>query len=156
MLDYVKMLRARIGNAKILIPGVRALLFDPAGRVLLEKQAHFGSWALPHGCVDLGESAYEALVREVGEETGLSVLEADPFGLYSDPRYSVTYPNGDQVQTFTVAFLVREWTGDLRCDGDEVAALDFFPLDALPEPLYPIHVETLQDYHKYDGKFIMK
>jgi 8-oxo-dGTP pyrophosphatase MutT (NUDIX family) len=73
------------------------------------------------------------------EETGLDVLRARAFGLYSDPKYSVTYPNGDEVQTFTVAFLVEEWRGELRVDDDEVTALRFFPLDALPNPIYPIH-----------------
>lgn len=156
MLDYIKNLRRLIGHTKIIVPGVRALIFDAQGAVLLEKQAHFGSWALPHGCVDLGESALEALIREVHEETGLSVTRAEPFGLYSDPKYSVTYPNGDEVQTFTVAFLVTQWSGTLRIDGDEVAELGFFPLDALPAPLYPIHVETIDDFRTGDRTFIVK
>jgi ADP-ribose pyrophosphatase YjhB (NUDIX family) len=155
-LDYIKFLRGKIGNAKILVPGVRALIFDESGALLLEKQAHFGSWALPHGCVDLGESAFDALRREVKEETGLEIVRAEPFGLYSDPRYSVTYPNGDQVQTFTIAFLVKAWKGDLRGDGDEVSELGFFPLGGLPEPIYPIHTETIDDYRTFDGKFIVK
>ena len=50
--------------------------------------------------MDVGESAYAALVREVREETGIAIVHADPFGLYSDPRYSVTYPNGDEVQKY--------------------------------------------------------
>ncbi len=156
MLDYIANVRAKIGNDKIIVPGIRALIFDDAGALLLEKQAHFGSWALPHGCVDLGESALQALHREVKEETGLSVLRAQPFGLYSDPKYSVVYPNGDQVQTFTVAFLVTSWTGQLQIDGDEVAELRVFALDRLPEPLYPIHVETINDYRRFDGTFILK
>jgi len=156
MLDYIKDLRRRIGPAKIIVPGVRALLFDTHGAVLLEKQAHFGSWALPHGCVDLGESAADALKREVYEETGLSVIRAEPFGLYSDPKYSVTYPNGDEVQTFTIAFVVQEWSGTLRIDGDEVSELGFFPLDLLPTPLYPIHVETIEDHRTHGHGFIAK
>jgi 8-oxo-dGTP pyrophosphatase MutT (NUDIX family) len=35
--------------------------------------------------VELGESASEALAREVLEETGLCVVRATPFGIYSDP-----------------------------------------------------------------------
>ncbi|WP_447980611.1 NUDIX hydrolase [Candidatus Nitrospira bockiana] len=158
MLDYVKNLRRMIGNTKIVLPGVRALLFNDRGEVLLEKQAHFGSWALPHGCVDVGESVFEALKREVEEETGLIVEEAEPFGLYTDPKYSVTYPNGDQVQTFTVAFRVTRWTGRLRPDGDEVNDLAFFPLTRLPEPVYPIHVDTIEDYRRMqsNGTFVLR
>src|SRR6185295_1575756 len=145
-----------VGHNKIIIPGVRALMFDTRGALLLERQAHFGSWALPHGCIDLDESALAALIREVHEETGLTVLRAEPFGLYSDPKYSVTYPNGDEVQTLTIAFRVTEWSGTPRIDGDEVAELGFFPLDALPAPLYPIHVETIEDFRTWDNTFIVK
>jgi 8-oxo-dGTP pyrophosphatase MutT (NUDIX family) len=146
MLDYIKTLRSLIGNTKIIIPGVRALILNDRGDVLLQKQTLFGSWALPHGCVDVGESVLQALEREVREETGLVVVRAVPFGLYTDPKYSVTYPNGDQVQTFTVAFLVDEWTGEPHPDGDESTDLGFFGLDDLPEPIYPIHVDTIRDF----------
>ena len=156
MLDYIGNLRRMIGNTKIIVPGVRALLLNERGELLLEEQRVFGSWALPHGCVDLGESALDALKREVKEETGLEVQRASPFGIYTDPKYSVTYPNGDEVQTFTIAFLVEEWRGTLRADGDEVAALGFFPLAALPHPIYPIHVETIDDFRTADRAFVVK
>lgn len=156
MRDYIRHLRSLIGNTRIIVPGVRALIFRSDGALLLERQRHFGSWALPHGCVDLGESAYDALRREVREETGVSVLEAEPFGLYTDPRYSVTYPNGDQVQTFTVAFRVGRWEGNPRPACEEVEEVGFFALDALPQPLYPIHVETIADYRAFDGKFVLR
>jgi ADP-ribose pyrophosphatase YjhB (NUDIX family) len=156
MLDYVKTLRRRVGTMKVVLPGVRALILNERNELLFEKQSLFGSWALPHGCVDVGESVVDALKREVKEETGLAVIRAEPFGVYTDPSYSVTYPNGDQVQTFTVAFLVREWSGDLRPDGNEVSSLAFFPIDAIPEPVYPIHRDTLVDYRTFDGRFIVK
>lgn len=156
MLDYIRFVRDRIGHAKILVPGIRALIFDANENLLLERQTTFGSWALPHGCIDVGESALDALKREVKEETGLSIQRAEPFGLYSDPKYSVTYPNGDEVQTFTIAFLVKEWSGELTLDGDEVSELGFFPLNKLPADLYPIHIETIVDYRSFDGKFIVK
>ena len=156
MHDYIRTLRSKIGNMKVVIPGIRALIFDDRGALLLEKQSLFGSWALPHGCLDVGESILDALRREVKEETGLDVLRADPFGIYSDPKYSVTYPNGDEVQTLTMAFLVKEWSGDLRADDHEVTELGFFPLDALPSPIYPIHVDTIVDYQASAGAFIVK
>jgi hypothetical protein len=68
----------------------------------------------------------------------------------------VTYPNGDEVQTLTIAFRVTEWSGIPRIDGDEVAELGFFPLVALPAPLYPIHVETIEDFRTWDNTFIVK
>lgn len=156
MLDYIRTLRGMIGHTKIIIPGVRALIFNPRGEVLLQKQTVFGSWSLPHGCVDVGESVLDALKREVKEETGLSVIDAVPFGLYTDPAYSVTYPNGDEVQTFSVVFVVRHWSGEPTPDGDEATELGFFPLDRLPTPMYRIHVDTLDDYRSEPQGFVLK
>src|SRR6185436_19625997 len=99
MHEYIKTLRSMIGNMKVIVPGVRALIFDDRGALLMQKQAVFGSWALPHGCIDVGEGLVDALKREIKEETGLTVIGAKPFGIYADPKYSVTYPNGDEVQT---------------------------------------------------------
>jgi 8-oxo-dGTP pyrophosphatase MutT (NUDIX family) len=156
MLDYIQTLRSMIGHTRIIVPGVRALLFNDAGEILLEQQRWFDSWALPHGCVDLGESALGALKREVKEETGLDVIRAEPFGMYTDPIYSVIYPNGDEVQTFTIAFLVTEWAGKLLAEAEEVSALRFFPLDGLPASLYPIHIDTIEDFRRHEHGFITK
>lgn len=156
MLDYIRGLREKIGNAKIIVPGVRTLVFDGSGALLLGRQAAFGSWSLPHGCVDLGESALEAAVRETREEVGISILRAELFGIYTDPRYSVTYPNGDQVQTFTIAFVARQWEGTPRADGCEIAEVGFFPLDRLPRPIYPIHADTIDDWARHEGGVVVR
>jgi ADP-ribose pyrophosphatase YjhB (NUDIX family) len=93
MLDYIRTLRSKIGTMKILVPGVRTLIFDDAGRVLLGRQRLFGSWSLPHGCVDVGESALDAAIRETEEEVGVRIEQGRLFGVYTDPKYSVEYPN---------------------------------------------------------------
>jgi len=46
------------------------------GRLALVRRAHepgAGRWSLPGGRVEAGETLYEAVVREVAEETGLAV-----------------------------------------------------------------------------------
>lgn len=51
-----------------------ALLFtDPSDRVLLVEPAYKDYWELPGGAVEADESPYEAAVRELKEELGLSV-----------------------------------------------------------------------------------
>ncbi len=156
MLDYIQNLRSRVGNSRIIVPGVRTLVLDGEGRLLLEKQRVLRSWALPHGCVDLGESALEAAIRETEEEVGISILEADLFGIYTDPKYSVVYPNGDEVQTFTIAFRARRWHGVPRPDGEEVSEVGFFAPDALPEPIYPVHVDTIDDFRRPGGSVFVR
>jgi ADP-ribose pyrophosphatase YjhB (NUDIX family) len=155
-MGYIQELRALIGQRPIIAPGVRAVIRDERGHVLLMRRSDFGYWSLPGGGVELGQSARETLEREVREEVGLEVIGATAFALYTNPRDSVTYPNGDQVQLFALAFLVDEWSGEPRADGDESLEVAFFPPDRLPE-FHPPHRQTLIDMQAYlaNGQFIV-
>jgi len=57
---------------------VRLLLFNDAGEVLLLQRSYSsktnpGTWELPGGKIDSGEKFDTAILREMQEETGLSV-----------------------------------------------------------------------------------
>lgn len=58
------------------IPCVGAVVFDDEGRLLLIRRGHApaaGLWSIPGGRVEPGETAQQAVVREVLEETGLHI-----------------------------------------------------------------------------------
>jgi len=55
---------------------VGAIIKDGSGRLLLIQRGHdpeAGCWSLPGGRVEAGETDGQALIREVREETGLTV-----------------------------------------------------------------------------------
>jgi ADP-ribose pyrophosphatase YjhB (NUDIX family) len=59
-------------------PTVGALIFDPAGRLLLIRSHKWrGKYAVPGGHVELGERLVDALAREAREETGLDVRDPE-------------------------------------------------------------------------------
>jgi 8-oxo-dGTP pyrophosphatase MutT (NUDIX family) len=67
--------------------GVRVAAFDDQGQVLLLRHSYRPGWHLPGGGVDLGESAVDAAVRELREETGCTALETpELFGFYFNPK----------------------------------------------------------------------
>lgn len=153
--SYVAALRAHVGSRCLFLPGVRALILNARGDVLLQRRTDMVCWGLPGGSLELEDDALGALRREVMEETGLEVLRAEPMALYSGPGERFCYPNGDEVQPFAVAFLVWAWRGVPRADGAEGSELRFWPLDALPEDLVPIHARTLEDLRHYQGRFMI-
>jgi len=68
-----------------IVTGVIAAVTDPAGRVLFIKQQRgpfAGAWLCPGGGIEPGETATDAVVREVYEETGITVQEPVFVGVY--------------------------------------------------------------------------
>ena len=74
-------------------PAVKAIIQN-GEKFLVIKQAFAGKtvWDLPGGRVDYGESPYDTLVREVMEETHLSINIVKPIGFFWFFRF-----DGDQV-----------------------------------------------------------
>lgn len=154
-MSYVSEIRAKVGTGMIFNPGVRAIILNEKKEVLLQQRTDMLHWCLPSGGVELGETALDALCREIFEETSLTVVEAEPMALYSGPEQQFEYPNGDQIQGFAVAFIIRKWTGIPCADGEEGSEVRFWSLDCLPENLVKRHLEVLRDFQRYKGKFIL-
>lgn len=66
--------RVRMGFWRITRPrafGVHALVYDKAGRLFLVRHSYAKGWRLPGGGVKRGETAEQAVLRELREEIGL-------------------------------------------------------------------------------------
>ena len=121
----------------MLYPGTNAVLIED-GKILLHRRADNGTWALPGGRMEVGESAEECAVRETQEETGIEVRVKRLVGVYSDPgSYSIMrYPDGALIHFLIVLYEVERTGGDIAVS-HESTAVQFFPVTALPEPLAP-------------------
>jgi 8-oxo-dGTP pyrophosphatase MutT (NUDIX family) len=125
-------MREKIGHDLLMMIGVAAVIVNDAGEVLLQLRSDTHQWGLPGGAVDPGEEPADALVREVYEETGLTVLPERIVGVYSGPEYQFTYPNGDQVCVMNITFACRPVEGTPTVNDDESLEVRYFPVDALP------------------------
>jgi ADP-ribose pyrophosphatase YjhB (NUDIX family) len=128
-------------------PGVSAVVFDSDGRVLLHRRTDNGLWSLPGGAVEYGEAVTEALVREVREETGLTVTVRRLVGVYSHPDLGqiVTYPDGNVIHFVSLCFeCVPAGAGELALS-DESSAVAWFDPARLPSALMPLHRVRVAD-----------
>jgi 8-oxo-dGTP pyrophosphatase MutT (NUDIX family) len=64
--------------------GAEAAIFDDAGLLLLIRRAGDGTWALPGGICEVGESPAATAVREVREELGIDVETSHLVGVYDN------------------------------------------------------------------------
>jgi 8-oxo-dGTP diphosphatase len=65
------------------------VVFDGRGRALLVRRANppfKGSYALPGGFVEIGETVETACRRELLEETGVIARRLKLVGVYADPH----------------------------------------------------------------------
>ena len=134
-----------VSKARQLRPSVAAIITNDDGHVLLQRRSDNGLWGLPGGGVEIGESVSTAIVREVREETGLTVQIARLVGVYSDPRFQVVrYADGNVVHYINTLFVCRIVGGTLQtCE--ETLDLQFFDPAHLPEGMLLSHRIRVQD-----------
>ena len=138
--DYIKRIRAKIGQDLLLLPGVTAVVVNQRDEILLQLRRDTQTWAPPSGGVEPGETAAAAAIREVFEETGIDVAPERVLAVLSGRDYVVTYPNGDQLATVTTVFRCQpSETAAPRVNDDESLDIRYFPRAALPDNMLPRH-----------------
>ena len=114
---------------------VGVLFNEDRSQVLLIKRRDVPVWVIPGGGIDLGETPEAAIIREFFQETGLTVDIKRKVAFYT-PINRLSYP--------THLFECTIVKGKLTT-GDETQGIDFFPLTKLPEPIFFIHQDWIEE-----------
>ena len=131
-------------------------LIERDGALLLERRADDGTWSLVGGALEPDESVVDALRREVSEETGLSALGIELFGIFSDPRRIVGYADGNVYRVLAIAFRVEVDDGVPRAS-EESYEVRFVPRgELLALDLTPAHRPIVERYLAGPQKIVVE
>jgi ADP-ribose pyrophosphatase YjhB (NUDIX family) len=112
--------------ARGLTLGVRAVVTNDAGKVLMVQHTYIKGWYLPGGGVERRETAEDAVVRELQEEAGVHALSRPR--LVSAHSNEVLHP-GDHV----LVYRVEAWEPCGSDSAGEIHAVGWFDPADLPE-----------------------
>lgn len=106
-----------------------------------------GEWSLPGGKLEWGETIEQGAIREVKEETGITIR---------NPRVISVHNCKNQYAHFlTVGLTASEWEGEAQVmEPDEMTEWGWFDIKNLPSPRYFPSFEVIENYLR--RKFYIK
>ena len=141
----------RVGQNGTIRVGCSAVIFHKnRDKILLTRREDNNQWCLPGGGMEPGESASEACVREVEEETGLQVTINRLIGVYTTPHELIVYQDGNKFQLVALCFEAEIVGGELRlsCETTEYGYFSYQEIQELD--LLLNHTQRIKD--AYSGE----
>jgi len=135
----IRLLHAYFRLARGLTFGVRGAVLNDRGEVFLVRHGYIPGWYLPGGGVEVGETMWQALERELAEEGNIRI-EGTP------ALHGVFFNGGISRRDHVAVFVIRSFVVEgARRPDLEIAEAGFFPLDGLPEGTTPATRRRLEE-----------
>ena len=130
--------------------GCGVMVFNPDGKLLLglrnydkdtaDSDHHEeGTWTMPGGNIESGETFEEAGIREAKEETGIDVRNLEVICVQTDMNEHAHY--------ISVGLVAREFEGVPRpMEPEQIMAWRWFDLNDLPKNIFSPSRKTIDCY----------
>ena len=130
--------------------GVRCIIHDGAGSVMLVRHTYVSGWHLPGGGVNVGETCEAALIREVAEESNMD-LTGKPvlFGVYLN---SLVSARDHVILYISDSCNYKEGLSSTRL---EIAESRMFKLTELPISIDPSTLKRLDEWRGVTAKALI-
>src|SRR5256885_17168514 len=96
MSEHLLRIREKVGHDLLILPSAAVAILDDQGRILLGLHSDRSLWVMHGGLIEPGEVPADGAVREVWEETGLTVDLTGVLGVFGGEKLVVHYSNGDR------------------------------------------------------------
>lgn len=133
--DYYHAPDAPLANS--IVVAVTAFIQDTAGRLLMIRRTDNDLYAVPGGAQEIGETIAQTVVREVREETGITVDVTGLIGIYSDPAHVISFSDGEVRQEFSLCFRARPIEGEPRTSSESKEVLWVEPAELADLNVHP-------------------
>lgn len=120
--------------------GVRAIALTPAGQVILVRHSYIEGWHLPGGGHEPGETAEQAVLRELREEVGMVS--------HGPPRVLGTLQHRPNYRRDTVTLALVEQVAFAFRPSLEIVEARAFECDALPPGTTPGTARRLAEWRE--------
>ena len=154
-MEYWQKLRRVYGHETLILSGTGGAIIRD-GKILLVRNNEFGKWQIPGGLQEIGESVEACTEREIKEELGLDLKAATLISMYSDPKWTAAYPNGDQIQPLAFLFLMEGDLSPLSLQKSEVSEARFFAPEEMPGHTLALSAQMVRDWAAFDGQVICR
>lgn len=142
--SYIRFIRSKVGDAKIILNAACAVIADESGKVLLQKRSDNLKWGLPGGLMELDESIEETVIREVKEETNLDIVLTGFLGVFINPN--MRWRVHDDAEVICFSFVGKVVSGQLKINDSESLGFGYFGKDELPEIHSVDNYQTIQAF----------
>lgn len=154
-MDYWHRIRQAVGVGALIIPGAAGAIIHE-GKIVLVRHNLLKKWQIPGGVQEIGESIQQTVRREIQEELGLCMEVRQLIGVYSDPRWTIEYPDGNKTQQLTFFFLMAGPITPIKLQEAEVAAYRFFAPGEIPDDTMDCCKQKVADWARFNGQTIFR